>query len=195
MSGWKPSEIVRDTWDLVMPATLPAGSLELAVGLATPVERPERYVSLSTFAVESIARRMDEPSVRARQDARFGDIARLVGFDLRNRRVRPGENADLTLIWQAMAETRANYAVTLTLLGDGDRVIAQVDEEPAGGKRPTAGWTVGEYVEDGHRLRIPRDAPRGRLRLAVGLVDEDGRRLLDTTGAERVVLQTELVTE
>jgi hypothetical protein len=195
MSSWKPSEIVRDTWDLIVPATLPGGALELAVGLAGPSERPERYVGLSTFSVQPVARLMDEPNVRMRQEARFGDLARLVGFDLRNRRVRPGENADLTLVWQALAETRDNYRVTLYLLGDGDRVIAQVEEEPAGGKRPTAGWTVGEYVEDGHRLRIPRDAPRGRLRIAVGLVDEDGRPLLDNAGAAQVVLQTELVTE
>ena len=192
---WKPSEVVRDTWDLTVPATLPGGPLELAVGLAAPTERPERYVGLSTFAVQPVARLMDEPSVRTRQEARFGDVARLVGFDLRNRRVRPGDTADLTLVWQCLAETRDNYAVTLYVLGEDDRVLAQLEEEPAGGKRPTAGWTVGEYVEDGHRLRVPRDAPRGRLKLAVGLVDEDGRRLLDGTGAERVVLQTELVTE
>ena len=194
-SLWKPAEVVRDTWDLVVPATLPGGSLELAVGLARPAERPEQYVALTTLTVQPVARQLDEPSVKTRQDAQFGDVARLVGFDLKNRRVKPGDTADLTLVWQAMAETRDNYVVSISLLGEGDRPVARSDEEPAGGKRPTAGWAVGEYVDDGHRVRVPRDAPRGRLKIAVGLLDEEGRLLLDDSGAERVVLQTELVTE
>jgi len=194
-SRWKPSEIVRDTWDLVLPATMPSGAIELAVGLAAPTEMPSQYLGLSSFTVQPVARTLTEPSIRTRQEARFGEVARLVGFDLRQRRVKPGDSADLTLIWQALAEGRDTLAVGLYLLDGDDRTVAQSEEEPAGGRRPTAGWTAGEFVEDAHELRVPRDVPRGRYRVAVGLVADDRRPLLDEHGQERVVLQTELAVE
>ncbi|HYU17857.1 MAG TPA: hypothetical protein VEQ11_04105, partial [Chloroflexota bacterium] len=195
-SAWKPGEIVRDTWDLVLPSRLPPGPLSLAVGLAPPGRLPERYLSLVSLALQPISRQYAEPAVRTRQEARFGDLARLVGYDLRNRRLKAGDSVEVSLIWQALAETRENYTVSVQVQGVDDRVVAQHDGEPAAGRRPTAGWLPDEFVEDLHRVKLPRDAPRGRYQLAVVLYrPDDGQRLLDPAGGERVVLGTDVVVE
>ena len=73
--------------------------------------------------------------------------------------------------------------MTLALLDEAGRIHAQQESEPAGGKRPTSGWTADEYVEDGWKLRLPRDLPRGRVRLAVSLVDPVANRRVPTTTA------------
>ncbi len=195
-SAWKPGEIVRDTWDLVLPSSLPPGPLSLAVGLAPPGRLPERYLSLVSLALQAISRQYAEPAIRTRQEARFGDLARLVGYDLRNRRLKAGDSVEVSLIWQALAETRENYTVSVQLQGIDERVVAQHDGEPAAGRRPTASWLPDEFVEDLHRVKLPRDAPRGRYQLAVVLYrPDDGQRLLDPAGGERVVLGTDVVVE
>lgn len=195
-SAWKPGEVVRDTWDLQIPASLPAASLELAAGLAPPGRPAGQHVALARLTVQPIARQWAEPSVRTRQEARLGEVARLVGYDLRTRRLKPGDTVELTLYWQALAEGSDNYRVSVQLIAADERVVAQQDAEPAQGRRPTAGWVGGEYVEDGHRLRVPRETPRGRYRLAVALYrTEDGQRLADAEGAERIILGTEVSVE
>jgi hypothetical protein len=170
-TSWKPGEIVRDTWDLVLPATLSAGELDLAVGLASVGQPAARHVSIGTVAVQAADRVVKEPEVRARLDARFVNGAELVGLDYKGRRARAGETVDLTLVWRAARPISADQLVTVALVDNAGQIHAQQESEPAGGKRPTSGWTSDEYVEDGWKVRLPRDLPRGTARLAVSLVD------------------------
>jgi hypothetical protein len=84
----------------------------------------------------------------------------------------------------------------VTLLDDAGRPVLQHDGEPAGGHRPTSGWTAEEVVEDIWRLRLPRDVPRGRLHVAVGLVSvASGKPALTDRGDERVMLPVEVPVE
>jgi hypothetical protein len=194
--SWKPGEVVRDTWDVLPPARLAAGPLDLAVGVAPPGQSPGRYVSIAALTILPVSRELAEPNVRTRQEARFGELARLVGFELKNRRLDAGDSVELTLVWQALAESAANYAVSLELVDAAGVALAQHLAEPAGGRRPTAGWLPGEYVEDGHKLRVPRETPRGRYQLVVSVLDAvDGRRLAADNESDRVVLGTEVVVE
>jgi hypothetical protein len=194
--AWKPREIVRDTWDLVIPARTASGSFDLAVGVAAPGQPIDPYVSLIRVNVQPISRDFGEPDVRTRQEAQFGALARLVGFKLKDRRLKPGENLELDLIWRALAETPASHLISVQLRSADRRVIASQEVEPAGGKRPTTGWLTGELVEDGHRLRISRDTPPGRYQVSVAVVrSEDGRRLTEQSGTDRLILSTEVVIE
>jgi hypothetical protein len=195
-SAWKPGEVVRDTWDLVLPATLPAGEIELATGLAAGPGTPSQYVAVGTLAVQAADRELQEPELRARLGSRFAGGAELVGLDYKGRRLRPGDTADLTLVWKADGAIATDQAVTIAVLDEAGNVLAQQKREPAGGKRPTSGWTADEYVEDGWKVRLPRDLPRGRVRLAVSLVDPvAGRRVPTETGAFWVDLPIEVSSE
>jgi hypothetical protein len=192
-SVWKPGETVRDTWDLVLPATLPAGTVELAAGLAAPSGMVSQYVTLGTLTMQSADRELGEPELRARLGSQFAGGAALVGFEYKGRRARTGDTVDLTLVWRTAGPIQDDQLVTVALLDEAGRVMAQQESEPAGGKRPTSGWTADEYVEDGWKFRLPRDLPRGRVRLAVSLVDTvSGKRLPTDAGTIWVDLPIEV---
>jgi hypothetical protein len=188
VSDWKPGEIVRDTWDLVLPTSLPAGPVELTAGLASAGQPVVQAVPIGTLAVQAADRELREPELRARLDAPFTSGAELLGLDYKARRVRAGDTVDLTLVWRALGPMAADQTVTMALLDEAGRVLAQQESEPAGGKRPTSGWTADEYIEDGWKFRLPRYLPRGRVRLAVSLVDPVANRRVPTNGGSPWVL-------
>ncbi|MFN8524060.1 MAG: glycosyltransferase family 39 protein [Chloroflexota bacterium] len=191
---WKPGELVRDTWDLVIPP-LP-GAAELAVGLAPPGAPSTQLTRLLALSSEPITRRSTPPAARAPLAASFGDRLGLVGFDPPPRRVRLGATIETRLVWRALVDGTDSYTISVQVIDSEDRVVAQHDAEPSNGRRPTAGWLAGEYVDDGHQLRIPREIPRGRYSLAVVVYrPEDGQRLVTTDGADRLTLPAELVIE
>ena len=79
----------------------------------------------------------------------------------------------------------------VALLDDQNRIVLQQESEPAGGKRPTSGWAADEFVEDGWKMRLPRDLPSGKSRLAVSLVDPVANQRIPTaSGATWVDLPT-----
>jgi len=117
-----------------------------------------------------------------------GRIA-LVGYDLDRRTAQPGETIHLTLYWQALAEMDKDYTVFTHLLGEQDRLWAQMDSQPQGGAAPTSSWQVGQMTEDHYDLTIKPDTPPDVYDIEVGLylaatgarlgVLDEGGRLLD----------------
>jgi hypothetical protein len=195
-TDWKPREIVRDVREIVMPPTLPSGGMSLGVAVVDPGEAVDRYRPILDLRGQPITRRTSEPEMRVRQSVQLGTAMRLVGFDIRSRRVSAAEPIELKLVWQSLAPIDTNLMFSLRLVdGDGD-VVVQQDLEPAAGRRPTASWLPPEFVEDQRRLRIPRDVPRGRYQLVVVVTSpEDDRRLTTASGEDRVVLDTEVTVQ
>ena len=57
--------------------------------------------------------------------------------------------------------------------------MAQHDGVPGDGRRPTAGWSVDEYIEDRHVIELA-SVPDGPLQIEVGLyAPSTGQRLGD----------------
>ncbi len=104
-------------------------------------------------------------------DLRFGNDISLLGYRGWNASPAAGEIAQLQIAWRADRQPAQRYKVFLQLLDSRDQVIAQSDVEPAGGSRPTDGWTPGETVLDNHGLLIPPGTPPGAYRRIVGLYD------------------------
>ncbi len=192
-TAWKPGEVVRDNWDITLPATLNAGPVDIAAGLAVPGQPPAQYVALGTMNVQAGDREVQPPEMRASIGVRFANGALLLGLDSKTRRARANDTADFTLVWRADAPLPRDHTVTVALLDEAGRIVAQQENEPAGGKRPTSGWTADEYIEDGWKVRIPRDVARGRVRLAVSLVDPlTNQRVPTDTGGVWVELPIEV---
>jgi hypothetical protein len=95
----------------------------------------------------------------------------LLGSDLDQERVRPGETLSVTLYWKALSDMDIPYTVFVHLLGSDGQVASGHDGQPEGGTRPTTGWVPGEYITDRHDVKVPDGLNPGDYVLEVGLYD------------------------
>jgi hypothetical protein len=122
-------------------------------------------------------------------DFDFENRIALAGYDLDRRTARPGETIHLILYWRALAKMEKDYTVFTHVLGEEDRLWAQMDSQPQGGTAPTSSWQVGQVVEDHYDLAVKPDTPPDVYDIEVGLylattgqrlgVLDEGGRLLD----------------
>jgi len=127
-------------------------------------------------------------AISHRLDVEFGQVARLLGYDLHGDAVQPGDVFEVTLYWQAIAATEQDYAVFAHLLDEHDLTVAQKDTHPGLGRFPTSRWRPGDAIADTYRLPVPETAyTLSAGPLEVGLyLPETGGRLLTTSGASNV---------
>lgn len=100
----------------------------------------------------------------------------LIGYELEEFAVRPGETFELTLYWRALRDLETNYSVFTQVLGDQNRIWAQMDGWPQGGNAPTTTWRKGQVIRDPYTLDVAADAPPGVYALDVGMYAK-GQRL------------------
>lgn len=134
-----------------------------------------------------------DPPLPARQD-RFGGLIDLVGAELAEPALEPGQPMRLRLLWQSVTAMERSYTAFLQLLGPvanpatGIPIWAQLDAPPERA-RPTSEWLPGDLALDERVLDVPRGLPGGDYRLIVGLYDpETGQRLLLPGGADHAEL-------
>ncbi len=108
----------------------------------------------------------------------------LLGYDLPQQRLRPGDGLSLTLYWQALRPIDADYTVFVHVLGrqhnprTGNPLWGQVDMEPVAGTYPTSAWSPGEQIIDRYVVTVDPEAPPGDYGLEIGLYDAiNGQRL------------------
>lgn len=102
----------------------------------------------------------------------FESGIQLVGYDVAPPPYRPGQTLRLQLYWRALEPVPENYTVFVHLLTGSDgagQLIAQQDNPPVRGTRPTSAWEPGQVVVDPYDLLVPEDTPPGEYVLAVGL--------------------------
>ncbi len=161
--------------------------------------QPERVFYLEGWPYAWVYRTGEaaQPPDKGTLDVRLGKAIRLVGYRLAPRRVVPGESLRLTLYWQATGPIEGDYTVFTHLVGPDGTLVAQQDNPPGRGARPTSGWEVGELIEDPYELALPADAPSGDYSLSVGMYDPLSGDRLAARAADgaalpenRVVLET-----
>lgn len=105
-------------------------------------------------------------------------LARLLGYDLEQEAIEPGETAAVTLHWEVLSETDVNYVLFAQLFGRQDTKIGQRDTYPGLGHYPTSFWQPGEVILDEIPIPVTSDAVApSRLRLDVGLYEHGAGRL------------------
>jgi mannosyltransferase len=162
---WHNGEVVAERRTLLIPAQAAAGPAELLL------ELNGRSVRLGGLAIEPSTRAFKVPSSARPLEARFGNVAALVGYDLAAPPYPAGQPITLTLYWRALeGAAEADYVVFTHLLAADGRLVGQHDGLPAGGSRPTRGWLPGEVVTDMHVLEF-REHYAGQARLEVGLYE------------------------
>jgi hypothetical protein len=117
----------------------------------------------------------------------LGAFSRIVGWSLstsgeNDRVVAPGDSVLLTVRWQTVHPTDADYHVFCHL--GGDVLVAQQDGRPLQGGHPAYRWVQGEEVVDRHALEVRADAPPGVYPLWVGMYDWATKDRLPVMDAE-----------
>ena len=114
----------------------------------------------------------------------FADQIGLLGYNLSDHTLVPGQSLDLTLFWSPRGRPSQDYTVFVHLLDSQGQLRGQADSPPTSGKYPTPVWDAGEFIADSHTLSLPNDLPGGEYKLAIGLYDpETGRRLQTVDGS------------
>ncbi|MGD2049703.1 MAG: glycosyltransferase family 39 protein [Chloroflexota bacterium] len=104
---------------------------------------------------------------------RLGDSIVLKGFKLSDEVISPGEPNTVVLYWQPQEEVSGDYTIFVHLLSNDGELVAQQDNVPLNGIRPTDTWLAGEELEDVYNILTPEDLPPGQYELSVGMYDSE----------------------
>jgi hypothetical protein len=140
----------------VVAANWPSGKYHLPLN----VER-------LTFNVANRPRQFDLPSMQYTVNANFGDTLTLLGYDLPQRQVQPGESFPITLHWRAERTMGQNLIVFNHLLDQAAVQRGGADRVPQL-YYTTLLWVPGEIVSDAYDVPVAA-APPGVYWLDVGL--------------------------
>ena len=194
---WQAGDAIADVYTIAVPPTaFTPSSAQLEVGLyefdsgkrlavygpqGEPLGDNVRFHRIEVLPHEGSAIGDRRNPVRFN----FGNQIALVGYALEGRAVGPGEEIHLTLYWEALAEMERDYTVFTHVIGERDRIWAQVDSQPQGGAAPTSTWSRGQVLLDEYHLLVEPDTPPGAYDIEVGLyLPATGERLglLDEAG-------------
>ena len=200
---WRPGEIRADTHMLAVPVTAyTPDEAQIEVGLY------ERRTGRRLAAMDAGGTALGDnvrlgqlivlPAAAASTPnpmrINWNDEIALIGYDVHERAVRPGQSLELSLYWRGLKPLQENYSVFVHVLSEGGQRVTQADGWPQQGRAPTSVWQLGTTVPDEYDLPLPSDAPVGVYSIHLGLyVAETGKRLpvLDSSGqpqADQILL-------
>ncbi|MCP4542326.1 MAG: glycosyltransferase family 39 protein [Chloroflexi bacterium] len=107
----------------------------------------------------------------------FGDRIALIGYDLDQRVVDPGEIVTMTLHWKCLQKMNTNYNISVQFINAAQNKAAQHDGWPLEGAAPTVAWEPGQTLVDTYALPIHPDTQPGvyDVRVVVYALGEDGQ--------------------
>jgi 4-amino-4-deoxy-L-arabinose transferase-like glycosyltransferase len=184
-SDWTVDQIEMDYYNLPsMPATPPGEyTIWVAVYDAETMERlavhderagttaSSRRVG-SLHVIKPLAPPQVEPMDRlAPSERKIAPDIQLLGHDLPERVVGPGEIVRLALYWQALDDVRHDYLVSLRFKDAEGEVRIEQRSRPVDNTYPTTEWTKDEVLRDWHDLALPADMPEGLYSLSVSVLE------------------------
>jgi len=195
-SSWQPGEVIRDLWELDIPADTPAPALlRLDVSLFLPDTL--RPLPVRNLAGEDIPAAIAQvrlepepwPTYRGGHPLKFtfDQTINLVGYESQNN----NDNAlEVTLYWRAAAPPDGPYTAFVHLLNGEGALVAQSDVPPANGLFPTWAWQPGDVVLSRHRLALPADIPPGSYALLAGMYHPASGTRLPVSNTKNETLPT-----
>jgi hypothetical protein len=102
----------------------------------------------------------------------LGEAIDLIGYDISDEELRPGDRLDIALYWYATQPPQAGYASFIHITTGGPP-NAQSDILNPGGI-PTLEWRGDGYIYDPHTIILGDDMPPGTYEVRVGLWTCDG---------------------
>jgi hypothetical protein len=191
-----PGEVVESECDLSLAVDkLPTGAFDLRLGLADGDGHVKEFIFPQGWrslvkeedgswrpvewleSVDEIARHQ-VPSTATPVDIYYRGFIRLVGYELSNTALQPGQPLTIMLYWQALSPVEEDYIVFNHLFGLDGLSMGSADEVPT---VPTSQWLPGELISTTHHILTESSVPTPAVAtLDVGLYDAE-RRALPTT--------------
>jgi len=158
---WQPNEIIRDPQAITLRGNPPDGEYRIVVDWfdpATNSRTPSHIVG--SLTVKGRPHYFGAPTPANQFEARFGDVARLVGYEIIG-------NQRIVLYWRALTTSDISYKVFVHLVDANAIIRAQRDQIPGAGEYPTTSWIKDEYLVDVYDV----DAPPGEYTIRIGMYD------------------------
>lgn len=161
----------------------------LVVGLATVLFALAVFalvgVLMPAYAAPQMLSR-EEIAARTRPaDLYFGESIRLIGYELDRDRVLPGDEAAITLCWEALAPLKENYVYFVHLLGPEESIVGARRTHPGLSRYPTSRWTPGDVFCDVVRVPVEKWAPAPAVYdIESGWYDPETGERLSATNAD-----------
>jgi hypothetical protein len=187
---WAPGEFTQDKHILQGDKTLPPGLYTLELRLYDHSQKRFQALPMVDIETNNLVERnpilghiriMDSAHGKSPTNSKsvyFGQTIQLLGYDLPDTQISPGETLSLALYWQAIDQPSTDYTVFTQLIGPDGLVWGQQDNRPQQGKYPTTAWTAGDRVVDRYEIIVREDAPVGAYILLAGMYDlTTGERL------------------
>ena len=165
-ADWPPGEVNRAVYRLAIPSDLSGGDYHLQAGLRGGA------ISLVRIQVAAREHRFEVPQMQHAVGLNFEHGITLLGYDLSSSVVQPGGVLTVMLYWQAQAPVSGSYKVSVQVVSEDMRLVAQEDSIPVRWTYPTSAWLAGEIIADEHTLVIQNDAAPGDQSLIVALYEE-----------------------
>jgi len=165
---WQPGDVWTSQHLLYVPGRLEAGDYGIGLELLRPSGESERRIRIGSMTVGAPPRTFDPPTPQHEAGVEWANGIRLLGYDLLDAPLAPGESLALTLYWQPQRDLDANLSTFVHLIDASGEIAAQHDGVPLSGARPTLGWASGEVIADRIETALPADLPPGTYALRVG---------------------------
>ncbi|MBC8248277.1 MAG: hypothetical protein H8E90_01240, partial [Anaerolineales bacterium] len=147
---------------------------------------PYRFVPLGDALMVQSEPLFDVPDGAVRLDATLEGKIRLLDYRLLEESVPPGQPLYLDLYWQPIVELDGNHSFFVHLVGEGGRVLGQMDVT-----HDMAGFKTGEVFVDRYEIQVLPTTPPGSYQLIAGVYitfPEGGWQRLTTEGGAEAVL-------
>jgi hypothetical protein len=175
---WRQGDLLEGKHRFRLPLDLPAGPYTLWLapgdGAGSGIwPWNGRRVQLGALSVASWAgeQAIEMPATQYTLHANLDDQVELLGYDLEQSTIHPGDTVSCTLYWRGLQEMSHDYTVFTHLIGPDGQTWGQWDNEPQRGQAPTTRWLPGQVIADPYQIPLSGEAQAGPLTLQVGMYD------------------------
>jgi hypothetical protein len=180
-SSWRAGEIIREEYEVEIPADYPPIRYALWVGVrdgeeglevVNDVEADEenrvRLGEIEVLPAEEPTPLTDEPRPQTRVEVNINDELIFLGYDLSERNLQPGDRLKVTTYWRSERGTNRDHAIQVELRNGGYKVRKMLDIAP------TRLWEEGRYYRGEALIAINPHLLEGTYSLNLGLERDNG---------------------
>ena len=153
----------------IVGADWPSGVYQMRAVITLPDGTSIEERSAPLFTVENHPRLFTPPAMDFQVDANFYDYIKLLGYNLPESQIDPGEDLPIFIYWQDLQIINANLTGFTHLYDSDNNLVATFDRQLPPFYGGTINWVPGEVIGDGFTLPLPPDLPDGIYSLTTGL--------------------------